>query len=156
MARHRRSPRYVTTLMMALIGVLLIAAFMAEDVVATGNVAWADLPKGLMLRYLLAMAIGGALSGWLLCGMFGRGGLGGFVLGFLGSVIATLVAGLFGSAAGLLPDLLRDGWSSSDLIPIFYGLAVLPLAFAGQPLLFAGWLVVMLLTHLWARSIRSA
>ncbi len=155
MARHRRSPKYVTTLMMALIGVLLIAAFMAEDVIAQGGLTWADLPKGLMLRYLLAMAIGGALSGWLLAGMFGRSGLGGFVIGFLGAVIATLVAGLFGSAAGLLPDLLRDGWSSSDLIPIFYGLAALPLAFAGQPLLFVGWLVVMLLTHLWARRVRT-
>ncbi|MBE9636797.1 hypothetical protein [Salipiger mangrovisoli] len=155
MARRTRSPRYVTTLMMALIGVMLIAAFMAEDAAAKGDVTWADLPKGLMLRYLLAMAIGGALAGWLLSGMFGRRGVGGFMLGFLGSVIATLVAGLFGSAAGLLPDLLRDGWSSADLIPVLYGLAVLPLAFAGQPLLFVGWLVLMLLTHLWARRIRG-
>ncbi|WP_159099647.1 hypothetical protein [Alloyangia pacifica] len=155
MARRQRSPRYVTTLMMALIGVLLIAAFMAEDAIARGGVTWADLPKGLMLRYLLAMALGGALSGWLLAGMFGRSGLGGFILGFIGSVLATLVAGLFGSAAGLLPDLLRDGWSSSDLIPIFYGLAVLPLAFAGQPLLLVGWLVIMLFTHLWARRVRT-
>ncbi|WP_353474759.1 hypothetical protein PVT71_14415 [Salipiger sp. H15] len=155
MPRHRRSPRYITALMMALIGVLLISAFMAEDAAAKGDVAWADLPKGLMLRYMLAMAVGGALSGWLLSGMFGRRGLGGFVLGFAGAVIATLVAGLFGSAAGLLPDLLRDGWSSSDLIPILYGLAALPLAFAGQPLLFAGWMALMLLTHLWARGIRA-
>lgn len=155
MARHQRSPRYVSTLMMALIGVLLIAAFMAEDVVAQGDLAWADLPKGLMLRYLLAMAVGGALSGWLLAGMFGRGGLGGFLLGFLGAVLATLVAGLFGSAAGLLPDLLRDGWSGADLVPILYGLAALPLAFAGQPLLLLGWLVLMLFTHLWARRVRT-
>lgn len=155
MARYRRTPRHIPTLMMALVGVLLFFAFVAEDVVAQGGASWETLPKGLILRYLLAMAIGGALAGWLLAGLFGRRGLGGFVLGFVGAVSATLVAGLFGSAAGLLPDMLRDGWSAVDLVPIFYGLAVLPLAFAGQPLLFAGWMIVMLLTHLWARRLRA-
>ncbi len=67
-----------------------------------------------------------------------------------------MIAGLLGSAMGLLPDLLRDGWQSADIIPILFGLAVLPLAFVGKPLLLAGWLGLIALTHVWARQARAA
>ena len=67
-----------------------------------------------------------------------------------------MVAGLLGSALGLLPDLLRDGWQMSDLVPILFGLAVLPLAFVGKPLLLVAWLGLIALTHVWARQARAA
>jgi hypothetical protein len=149
------SARYVTTGMMALIGAVFFFAFLLEDVVGRSSVVWADLPWAVILRYVVAMVIGGALAGWLLAGSFGRRGVAGWLLALLGGALATTIAGLLGSAFGLLPDLLADGWEMADLIPIGYGLAVLPLAFAGVPLLSLAWLVLVALTHVLAKRARA-
>ncbi|ANT62583.1 hypothetical protein AYJ57_19560 [Salipiger sp. CCB-MM3] len=156
MAPHARTARFVTTFMMALVGGLLFFAFLYEDAVALGPERAVAEPRGLQIRYLIAMVLGGALSGWLLSGLYGRRGIGGYLLGFVGSIVALMVAGLFGSAVGLLPDILRQGWDASDLIPILFGAVALPLSFAGAPLLFVGWLVISLATHLWAKRVRGA
>lgn len=148
-----RSPRFVATVMMAVVGAVFFSIFLLEDVGETGLVA-SELPWALVLRYVLAMGLGGGLAGWLLAGLFGRGGVSGWVLALVGCALATMVAGLFGSAVGLLPDMLADGWETSDLIAIGFGLAVLPLAFAGQPLVLAAWLALTILTHLWVRRAR--
>jgi hypothetical protein len=143
----------VTTAMMALVGAGFFSVFLLEDVLGRG-VNWGTLPWGLVLRYVVSMGLGGAFAGWLLSGTFGRRGASGWLLALLGGVLATTTAGLFGSAAGLLPDVLSDGWETADLVPIGFGLAVLPLAFAGQPLVFLAWLGCVLITHVWARRSR--
>lgn len=147
--------RTITTVMMALTGASLFIAFMLEDLSGLNADQAAALPRSLVLRYILAMAIGGALAGWLLAGLFGRRGLRGWLLALLGGILTALIAGLLGSAVGLLPDLLADGFSMGDLIAVAFGLFVFPLALAGQPLLFALWLALLALTHLWARRARG-
>ena len=151
----RRSARHVTTVMMALVGAGLFFVLLAGDLPGRGAAEWDDLPRGIVLRYILTMALGSAAAGWLLAGLFGRRGVAGWLLALLGAVAATVVAGLLGSALGLLPDLLRDGWQMSDLVPILFGLAVLPLAFVGKPLLLVAWLGLIALTHVWARQARA-
>ncbi|WP_297977620.1 hypothetical protein, partial [uncultured Amaricoccus sp.] len=141
--------------MMALIGAGLFFVLLAGELPGRESADWDDLPTGIVVRYIVTMALGSAVAGWLLAGLFGRRGAAGWLLALLGAVAATMVAGLLGSALGLLPDLLRDGWQSSDLIPILFGLAVLPLAFVGKPLLLAAWLGLIALTHVWARQARG-
>ena len=151
-----RSARHVTAAMVALIGAGLFFVLLAGDLPGRESGEWDDLPTRLVVRYIVTMALGSAAAGWLLAGLFGRRGVGGWVLALAGAVATTMVAGLLGSAMGLLPDLLRDGLQSADIIPILFGLAVLPLAFVGNPLLLAGWLVLIALTHVWARQARAA
>lgn len=149
------SHRIVATLMMALTGVFLFAALLAEDVLALDAEQRAAVPWLLAARYVLAMAAGGALSGWLLSGLFGRRGVAGWILALLGGTVASLVAGLLGSAVGLLPDLIADGWDMGDLIAIGSGALVLPLSLAGQTLLFLIWLALLLATHVLTRQRRQ-
>lgn len=149
-----RSPRFVTTAMMAITGALFFSAFVLEDTTGGGR-DWANLPRGLAVRYLAAMAVGGAIAGWLLAGLFGRRGVLGWLLAVLGGIVASLVAGIFGSAVGLIPDLLADGFSMADLIPIAAGIIIVPLAFGGMPLLIPVWLALIVVTHVWARRART-
>ncbi len=150
-----RTARNVTTTMMALTGAIFFVVFLLEDVVGRTGIAWANLPWGLIVRYVIAMIVGGAIAGWLAAGLFGRRGVTGWLLALLGGALATTAAGMLGSAVGLVPDLLADGWDMADLIPIGYGLVVLPLAFAGAPLLILVWGVLIAATHLWARRARK-
>ena len=97
------------------------------------------------------MAIAGAVVGWLLAGMFGRPGPLGWLLAALGGLLVALISGALGSAIGLLPDLLRDGWQTgADLIRIGGGALVAPFALAGQPLVALGWAVLVGITHVLA------
>ena len=75
--------RTITTVMMALTGASLFIAFMLEDLSGLAADQSAALSRMLVLRYILAMAIGGALAGWLLAGLFGRRGLRGWFLALL-------------------------------------------------------------------------
>jgi hypothetical protein len=147
------SPRLVAALMMAVTGAGFFFIFLLQDV-RGGVVDWSTLPRGLVIRYVVAMGIGGGLAGWLLAGLFGRGGVLGWVLALVGGILATLFAGLLGSAAGLLPDVLADGWQTADLIPILYGIAVVPLTLFTRPFLLVVWLALIVVTHLWARQAR--
>lgn len=149
-----RSPRAIVVLMMALVGAMFFFVFIAEDITNMTDLEWADLPWGLILRYVLAMGAGGALAGALAAGLFGRAGLLGWLLALLGGVIAVVLAGLMGSAIGLLPDLLRDGWQTADLIPVLFGLLVVPMAAAGEPLVGAALIGLIALTHFLARRRR--
>lgn len=141
---------------MALIGAGLFFVLLAGDLPSLKIGHWSELPWRLIIRYIVTMSLGGGIAGWLLSGLFGRRGIAGWVLAALGAVLATMVAGLIGSALGQLPDLLRDGWQAADMIPIVFGLVVLPLAFAGKPLLFLAWAVLVGLTHVLASRARAA
>ncbi len=153
--RRGDSPRALVAGVMALLGAMFFAVLLGDDVENFTGTEWADLPPALILRYLLAMGLGGALAGWLLAGMFGRAGVAGWAVAAIGGVIATCCAGLFGSAVGLLPDLLTDGWQISDLIPILFGLLVLPLSMAARPFLALGWVVLIVVTHVLAKRRRG-
>jgi hypothetical protein len=149
------SARTVVAFMMANTSALFFFAFILEDLPTLREWSWHDLPVGLILRYALAMGLGGAVAGFLLAGLFGRRGLPGWVLALLAGVLATLLAGVVGSAVGLAPDLLADGWQSTDMVAILAGLVLLPLALVDHPWLILIWLALIVVTHLWARSRRS-
>jgi hypothetical protein len=140
--------------MMAATGAGFFFIFVLQDLTA-GVVRWSDLPAGLVVRYIVAMGLGGGVAGWLLAGLFGRRGLAGWPLAILGGIVATTVSGLLGSAVAFLPDVLADGWDVVDVIPIVYGLAIVPLTFAARPTLFFVWLALIVATHLWARHARA-
>jgi len=142
--------RRIVTAMMAVMGAAFFFVFLLEDVADPARNAWSDLPWALILRYILAMGIGGALAGAALAGLFGRRGVAGWLLAALAGLVVVAVTGLLGSAVGLLPDLLADGWQMKDLIPIGFGLLVLPLALINNPLVLVIWLVLLAVTHLWA------
>lgn len=142
--------------MMALIGCLLFIAFFMEDVLGSEALSWSNQPWPLVFRYVVAMAIGGALAGFLTTGLFGRRGILGWILAALGGLFAAFIAGLFGSLAGQVPDLLASGWSSTGMVSVAFGALIAPLAFVGQPMILVGWLVLVALTHLWVRRSRSS
>lgn len=127
--------KWVAALMMALTSAVLFGAFVIQDIRIHPELAPQDLPWGLIIRYGLAMILGGALAGLVFCGLFGRGAIGGWVVALLGGIIAVSVSGLFGSAFGLLPDMLSDGFSVSEAVQIGAGLLVLPLSATEEPIL---------------------
>jgi hypothetical protein len=149
------SPRFVVAGMMDLTGSLHFFAFLLEDTGGVYESTLAEIPFGLILRYIVAMGIGGALAGAIFVGLFGRSGLWGWAVAALGGTISTVVAGALGSAIGLLPDILIRGWSMADMIPIAFGSVMIPLSFVDRPLMFLIWLALLLLTHLWTRTARN-
>ncbi len=147
--------KLVAALMMAIIGALLFSAFVMQDIRIHPELGPQDLPWGLIIRYGVAMTLGGALAGYLLCGTFGRGGVGGWVLALLGGIIAASLSGLLGSAFGLLPDMLSDGFSLSEAIQIVAGLLVLPLAAIEEPVLIPAVAALIAATHILCKRRRS-
>ncbi|MGI1662130.1 hypothetical protein ACRDNQ_07810 [Palleronia sp. KMU-117] len=150
----RASVRRVSALMMALVGVLIFTVLLVEDVGLVPQEATASLPWKLITQYAAAMAVGGAVAGALLSGLFGKRGVGGWLLAAVGGIVASTVAGLLGSAVGLLPSLLRDGFDMGDLIAVGFGAALAPIALIGNPLRLAVWVLLIALTHLWCQRIR--
>lgn len=142
--------------MMALIGAFFFALFVLQDVRTHSELAGRDLPWVLIARYAVAMTIGGALVGFMLSGLFGRGGVGGWILACLGGLVAATLSGLFGSAFGLLPDLLADGYSTSDLVQAGAGALIVPLSLIEQPVFISVFAGLIVATHLWAKRARRA
>ena len=149
------SPSAITVPMMALLGGIFFSAFLLEDLAASGEQNWSDMEMALIFRYVVAMIFGGALAGVLLSGIYGRAGVLGWILAFSGGVCAALIAGILGSAAGLLPNLLSDGWQSTDLISIAFGALVAPLAAATHPWLLLVWVIIVAATHVLCRRKRQ-
>lgn len=140
---------------MAVIGASLFLLFLSRDLPAGLSDDWARQNIGLVARYVIAMTVGGAIMGYLLAPMFGRAGIGGLIASLLGGVLSTFIAGAFGSLIGLLPDLLVNGWQSSDLVAILFGFAVLPLAAAenlGSSLV---WLAMVFGAHVLSKIERA-
>ena len=149
------SPRLIVAAMMALVGAMFFVFVLEEDLQNFSQAEWSDLPPLLIGRYVLAMGCGGALAGWLLCGLFGRSGIVGWALAAIGGVLATLLTGLIGGALGRLPDLLADGWQTTDLVSIAAGLLIPIFAMAGQTLIAVAWVVLIALAHLLATRKRA-
>ena len=83
---------------MALVGAGLTWFLVNQDVQNFAQTSWADLPLSAVVRGLVFMAVGGALVGWLLAGLFGRSGLAGWALAAVGGVAGTVL----GIAVGCL------------------------------------------------------
>ena len=149
-----KSPRLLITVAIAVTSALTFAALLIEDLNGFDDLEFDDLPWGLILRYMVTMALGGAVAGFLLAGMFGRRRFGGWFLAILGGVVATLLAGLLGSFFGWLPDYLSPGNQPNALVSILAGALVPIFAFAGRPILFLLWVVLIVATHLLARRAR--
>ncbi len=148
--------RTKAALMMALLGAFLFVAVVMQDIRRHPEIAPGDFPWGLMIRYFIAMILGGALSGFVFSGLFGRSSIFGWLLSFLSGVIAAAFSGLIGSAIGLLPDMIADGLSTGELIQIGAGLLVLPFSIAEKPWLAIPVVALLLVTHVWCRSARQA
>jgi hypothetical protein len=138
----------MAALMMAVVGVLIFSVLLVGDMGLLPADASTAVPWSLVLRYGIAMAVGGALAGAALAGMFGRAGIGGWTLSLLGGAIASVVAGLLGSAVGLAPDLLRDGFQTGDLIAVGFGAFLAPIALFESWGHLAVWFGLIALTHL--------
>ena len=149
-----KSPRLLITLAITVTSALTFAALLIEDLNGFDDLEFDDLPWGLILRYMVTMALGGAVAGFLLAGMFGRRRIGGWFLAILGGVVATLLAGLLGSFFGWLPDYLSAGDQPNALVSILAGALVPIFAFAGRPVLFLLWVMLIVATHLLARRAR--
>ncbi|WP_428928541.1 hypothetical protein [Marinibacterium sp. SX1] len=148
--------RLVVTVMMALIGGAFFFGFLAEDMGRASDPGVENVGRGLVLRYIVAMAIGGALAGALCAGLFGHGGVTGWLRAVVGAVLASLLAGLIGSAIGQLPDMAADGLNMTEVISIGFGLVLIPLAMVGQPVMVAVWAALSVATHLMAHRVRGA
>lgn len=148
--------RTATMIVMALTGLLFFAALVVQDIRLDQVSGPHERPWSLVLRYALSMTVGGALAGFVFAGLFGRRGLLGWILACLGGVLSALVCGFFGSAIGLLPDLLADGYQASDLIQAAAGILVVPFSLIEQPLLIPLLLGLVILAHVLSRRARNA
>jgi hypothetical protein len=146
--------KWIAALMMALTGAILFAAFVLQDIKIHPEMAWHDLPWSLILRYAGAMTLGGALSGLVFSGLFGRNGFGGWILAILGGVLGASISGLFGSAFGLVPDLAAGGISTTELLQIAAGILVLPLSVIEEPLLGLVLTALVIATHILCKRAR--
>lgn len=145
---------WAVTIVLACASMLLFLALVFEDISELADTDWSDLPLGLITRYLIAMGLGGALAGYFLSGLFGKNGILGWLLAIVGGVVAATFAGLVGSAIGLSPDLLSDGFQTRDMVAIGAGALVFPLALIGWPILLPIWVALIFTAHILARKRR--
>jgi hypothetical protein len=127
-------------------------AFLYEDRAAApgGEGIWAFVTGTLVFH-----ALGGAVAGWALAGLFGRAGPVGWPLAALGGALASIAAGVLGGAASGLPALLAGASPVAGAVRLATAAFVTPLAVAAQPLLGAVWLASVLGLHLVARRLRG-
>jgi hypothetical protein len=145
----------MAALMMAVVGVLVFSVLLVGDMSLLPADASTAVPWVLVIRYGVAMAIGGALAGAGLAGLFGRAGLGGWLLSLVGVAVASIVAGFLGSAVGLAPDLLRDGLQPGDMIALGFGAFLAPIALFESWGHIAVWFGLVALTHLLCAKARQ-
>ena len=135
---------------LALASLVLFLALVFDDIGELANADWSNLPLGLITRYAVAMALGGAVAGYALSGLFGKSGAPGWALALFAGFLVSTLSGVLGSAFGLAPDLLSDGYQTSDLLAIGAGALVLPLAMVGWPILLPIWLALVATAHVLA------
>jgi len=106
--------------------------------------------------FAASQALGGAVAGFLLAGLFGRGGPFGWLLSILGAVLALLLGALAGGAVFGLRELVAGG---QDLVLglIRVGMGPLGIIFASAqaPLLAVALVLATALAHLAARRLRT-
>ncbi|PRY26468.1 hypothetical protein CLV78_101564 [Aliiruegeria haliotis] len=148
-----RTPRTVVALMMAIIAAAFVFTFLLEE--RPTDPGAAEGLTGFATTQVISQAFGGAIVGWLLAALFGRGGVPGWVLSVIGGTLATLLAGAVGGLIFSLPTMLSSGFEIQEAINIGIGALTVPLAAAGRPLVLVVWLVLILLTHIIAKRARA-
>lgn len=148
-------PKHVVAGAMALVGVTLFVTVLHNDLANLSDSRSASAPIGLIIRYVLAMAVGGAIVGYALSGLFGRPGIIGWILALIAGAIATIGSGLIGSLVGLLPDLLSDGFQAGDLIAVAAGTLILPFALSDDVWLAVLWPAMIGAVHFVVRKIKK-
>lgn len=141
--------RWIVISVMGIMGAAFFYVFLSDDLQNSGASA-----APLASRYLIAMAVGGGLAGAVFARLFGQPGVQGWIWAAIGAVFCSLVAGLIGSFLGVVPDLIRDGLSSQNLVSIGFGLVLIPLAMVGRPIMFVVWLGLAAVAHLLAARAR--
>lgn len=149
-----RTPRGIVALMMAIIAAAFVFLFLLEERPADPGAV--EGLTGFVTTKLISQAIGGAISGWLLAGLFGRSGVLGWVLAVLGGIVATLIAGALGGLVLSLPDIITQGFQAQEAINVALGAFIVPLAAAGKPMVAAAWAALILLTHVLALRERAS
>ena len=126
-----------------------------QEIAGLPQEARGDIPWGLIFRYLIAFGLAGALLGFLVAGVFGRKGVAGWLLAFLGGVVVAIFGGVLGSFFGLVPDILSGGFENGVAVSVASG-ALLPFfALAGRPFLVALWLGLVVFAHVLAKRRRA-
>ncbi|MEM8731064.1 MAG: hypothetical protein AAGF79_14225 [Pseudomonadota bacterium] len=150
-----RKARLTVIVLMAILGATFFFGFLSEDMGHVTEEQRDTVSQTLVLRYIVAMALGGAIGGAITAGLFGRHGVLGWLLGFVGGVLASLLGGFFGSALGLVPDLISSGFVLPDVVAVGFGFVLIPLSLVGEPLMVAVWLALVVITHVLARRARN-
>lgn len=153
--KPRFNPKFVPVGVMAFVGVILFVTVVHSDLAAISESRSANAPTGLIIRYALAMAIGGALAGYVLSRLFGRAGIMGWILALIGGLLATIGSGLIGSLFGRLPELLSDGFQMGDLIAVAAGMLIPLFALGDDGWLTLVWLIMILAAHVWKRQLQN-
>ena len=135
---------------------VVAAALAFQDVATLTGESMAEVPWGLILRYVIAFGLAGAGVGFVLAGLFGRRGPVGWLLAFAGWVFVSVLSGAIGSFLGLVPDLVGGAAPTGALISLASGALVPVFALSGRPVLILAWLALFLLTHVLARRHRRA
>ena len=70
-----QNPRLITSIMMGGISTILFGTVVYNDLSALPETGYLEVPKGLIFRYFVAMALGGIFLGNLLVNLFGKTGV---------------------------------------------------------------------------------
>ncbi|WP_068117150.1 hypothetical protein [Tropicimonas marinistellae] len=149
-----RSARGIVAPMMAVISALLVLAFLLQE--RPEDASQLDGVGGFVTVQIAAQALGGAICGWLFASVFGQPRVFGWMLSVIGGFFLTLLSGAVAGALLSIPRALTSGLDLNELLRIVGGALTGILAYADQPVVGLGWLVLILLTHvLAARQRRS-
>jgi len=150
-----QNPRLITSIMMGGISTILFGTVVYNDLSALPETGYLEVPKGLIFRYFVAMALGGIFLGNLLVNLFGKAGVLGWILALGAGAIVTFGAGLIGSLIGLLPDQLSNGFQATDLIAVAAGALIVPFALSDNTWLFLFFPALIIIIHLWVKKLRK-
>ena len=125
MAQTGNGGRTVSALIWAAAVALFAVAFALQDVL-TADAPGASAYAG-TVTLGLCHAAGGAIAGYMLAGLFGRGGASGWLLAIIGAILAVLLGGLFGGVfAALYGAVTRTSDLATEFIRIGLGAVTAP------------------------------
>ncbi len=147
---HRLTSALIWGFMVAVFAVI----FALQDVLRADNPQASAYTDTTILG--ICHALGGAIAGYLLAGLFGRDGVGGWLIALLGAIVVVVLGGLFGGVfAALYGAVTGTSDLATDVIRIGLGAVTAPLAIAESPWLAPLWAAVAAAAHLACRGARG-
>ena len=154
MAASGTGLRIMSALIWAVTVGFFAVAFALQDVLRAEETTAAAISGTVILG--LCHALGGAIAGYALAGLFGRAGAGGWLVALLGATLATLLGGLLGGGAAALYGVVTGTANfTTEMIRIGLGAVTTPLAIAEGPWLTVVWLAAWGVAHWTARGVRA-